>query len=447
MAKQREIFVTGATNRGIDPQVSGGIFDLMEKFAGYGFNKSHSAAYGVVAYHTAWLKAHYPAEFMAAVLTSEMHNTDTIVYLIDDCRGLDLTILPPSVNASDFAFRAENADTIVYGLGAIKGVGEAAMQSVMDARREGGPFADLFDFCHRIDLKKANKRTLEALIRAGALDCLGEERAALWAQLPEAVQAADQARSNRESGIFDLFGEVAEVQRKPAASRPLVWPDEVRLKGEKDTLGLYLTGHPIDVYLPELRRLMPARLSGVSATRRGATTVFAGLVMEVKSFPNRTVIVLDDGTARLEVNCHPEKFTRYRELLVDEAVVVIEGEIIEREGSDVAFGRLHKAFGMNEIRSKRAAHIGVQVQQAELAPDWVQQLKATLAPFCGGEGRRVPLRVALTGIHADLVIDTGAAWWVRPEDALLRQLRAQFGPQALSVEYVSRNNRPAAVAS
>ena len=442
MAKQREIFVTGATNRGIDPQVSGGIFDLMEKFAGYGFNKSHSAAYGVVAYHTAWLKAHYPSEFMAAVLTSEMHDTDTIVYLIDDCRSLGLSIAPPSVNASDFAFRAEDPRSIVYGLGAIKGVGEAAMESVMQARQSGGPFRDLFDFCHRIDLKKANKRTLEALIRAGALDCLGEERAVLWEQLPEAVQAAEQARSNRESGMFDLFGEVGEVQRKPRSSRPAVWPDEVRLKGEKDTLGLYLTGHPLDVYLPELRRLIPARLSELSATRRGSTTVFAGLVMAVNSFPNRTVITLDDGTARLEVNCHPEKFTRYKDLLGEEQVVVIEGEIIEREGSEKPFGRLNKAFGMDEIRSKRAACIRLTLSRAELGPHWVQQLRDTLQPFCAGDTRRIPLQLALADQHADLLIGLGAAWWVRPEDGLLRALRSLLGPAAVAVDYLARTAGP-----
>ena len=208
MVKQRQIFIKGAAEKDIDEATANHIFDYMEKFAGYGFNKSHAAAYALVAYQTAWLKAHYPAEFMSAVLTSEMQNTDSIVFLIDDCRINKLEVLPPSINMSIYQFHASSPSTIVYGLGAIKGVGEAAMQSVIDSRIQDGPYKDLFDFCHRVDLKKINKRTLEALIRSGALDCLGIERSSLMAQLPEAVQAADQARSNRETGIMDLFGEV-----------------------------------------------------------------------------------------------------------------------------------------------------------------------------------------------------------------------------------------------
>ena len=298
MVKQRQIFIEGAAQKDIDEATANHIFDYMEKFAGYGFNKSHAAAYALVAYQTAWLKAYYPSEFMAAVLTSEMQNTDSIVFLIDDCRINGLEVFPPSINMSFYQFHASDEKTIVYGLGAIKGVGEAAMQSVIDSRLQDGPYKDLFDFCHRIDLKKINKRTLEALIRSGALDCLGIDRASIMAQLPEAVQAADQARSNRETGIMDLFGEVEEVQRKPA--KPVKpWSDEVRLKGEKDTLGLYLTGHPIDVYRPELKSFIPVRINELTPTRRGVTTVFAGLVVDVANFPNRMMVTLDDGTARL----------------------------------------------------------------------------------------------------------------------------------------------------
>lgn len=435
MAKQREIFVTGATNREIDPKVSGGIFDLMEKFAGYGFNKSHSAAYGILAYQTAWLKAHYPAEFMAAVLTSEMQNTDNIVFLIDDCRQLGLTILPPSVNHSDFRFRAADPKTIVYGLGAIKGVGEAAVLSVVETRQQDGNFKDLFDFCHRIDLKKANKRTLDALIRAGAMDCFGDERASLMDQLPEAVQAADQARQNRESGTFDLFGEVTEVQRKPNATRHLVWSDEVRLKGEKDTLGLYLTGHPIDIYQDELKRLIPQRLNAVSSTRRGSTTVFAGLVMDVKNFGNRILIILDDGTARLEVSTGQEKFNRYKDLLQIDHIVVIEGEVYERDGAERPTGRLNKAFGMNEIRSKRANAILLTPPANLLQANFAQQLQQIILPYCQGDDRRIPIQLQLEHPYAHLQLELGPTYAVKPEDGLLRELRDFFGKGAILVQY------------
>lgn len=440
MAKQRETFVSGATKREIDPQVSGGIFDLMEKFAGYGFNKSHSAAYGVVAYHTAWLKAHYPAEFMAAVLTSEMQNTDNVVFIIDDCRGLGLTVTPPSVNVSNYKFRAADETTINYGLGAIKGVGEAAMESVIVARQRDGEYKDIFDFCHRIDLKKTNKRTLEALIRAGAMDCFGEERASLMEQLPEAVQAADQARNNRESGIMDLFGDVETSQRPPSKFvRP--WSDEVRLKGEKDTLGLYLTGHPIDVYRSELKNFIPNTLSNLSATRRGVTTVFAGLVLDVANFPNRTVITLDDGTARLEVTTNQERFQRYKELLKVESIVVIEGEISEREGYDRPMGRLNKVFSLNEIRSKRALNI-VLSPTTDVLNDtaFAAQLASILQPYVTiDENKRIPVHINIQQAYASGVLELAEAWWVRPEDALLIALREYLGKQYIHVNYQTKS--------
>src|SRR5690606_3289033 len=381
MVKQRQIFIDGASKKDIDAATANHIFDYMEKFAGYGFNKSHAAAYALVAYQTAWLKAHYPAEFLSAVLTSEMQNTDNVVFLIDDCRKNNLEVLPPSVNMSLYQFHATDEQTIVYGLGAIKGVGEAAMQSVIDSRAQEGPFRDLFDFCHRIDLKKINKRTLEALIRSGALDCLGIDRADLMAQLPEAVQAAEQARSNRETGIMDLFGEVEEVQRKP--SKPVKpWADEVRLKGEKDTLGLYLTRHPFDVSGSERRAFVPSRIYDLAPDRRGVTTVLAGLVADLANFPNRMMMTLDDGTARIEISGNHEPFNRFKDIIQLDKVVVIEGEIYEREGFDRPMGRLTKAFSLNEIRQKRANSIKITLTAEHFSKNLSRDLQQILTPYC-----------------------------------------------------------------
>ncbi|WP_180028205.1 DNA polymerase III subunit alpha [Acinetobacter sp. YH16032] len=435
MVKQRQIFIEGAAKKDIDEQTANHIFDYMEKFAGYGFNKSHAAAYALVAYQTAWLKAHYPSEFMSAVLTSEMQNTDSIVFLIDDCRNNGLDVLPPSVNMSIYQFHAIDEKTIVYGLGAIKGVGEAAMQSVIDSRKQLGPYKDLFDFCHRIDLKKINKRTLEALIRSGALDCLGLERATLMAQLPEAVQAAEQARSNRETGIMDLFGEVEEVQRKP--TKPVKpWSDEVRLKGEKDTLGLYLTGHPIDVYRPELKAFISNKINELTPTRRGVTTVFAGLVVDVANFPNRMMITLDDGTARIEVSANHERFQRFKDIIVNERVIVIEGEIYEREGFDRPMGRLTKAFTLNEIRQKRANHILIKLQPEHIQPNLGQELSQIIQPFCNVDMcQHVPLQVQLDFPYATADFHLPPQWNVAPLDDLLFKLRDYFGKEALHVEY------------
>lgn len=435
MVKQRKIFIEGAAQKDIDETTANHIFDYMEKFAGYGFNKSHAAAYALVAYHTAWLKAHYPAEFMAAVLSSEMQNTDSIVFLIDDCRNNALEVMPPSVNMSLYHFHASDERTIVYGLGAIKGVGEQAMQSVIDSRIKQGPYTDLFDFCHRIDLKKINKRTLEALIRAGALDCLQIERSTLMAQLPEAVQAAEQARQNRETGIMDLFGEVEEVQRKPA--KPVKpWSDEVRLKGEKDTLGLYLTGHPIDVYRTELKSFIPAKLNELTPTRRGVTTVFAGLVLDVANFPNRIVVTLDDGTARVEVSCNHERFQRFKEIVAIEQVVVIEGEIYEREGFDRPMARLTKAFSLNEIRQKRANHIRIQPTDDLMTPALARDLQQILLPYCNIDMcQHIPVIMCIDQPYASAEVQLGQNWKVAPLDELLVKLRDYFGKEAIYIEY------------
>ncbi|WP_336932910.1 DNA polymerase III subunit alpha [Acinetobacter bereziniae] len=445
MVKQRATFIEGAAQKDIDEATANHIFDYMEKFAGYGFNKSHAAAYALVAYQTAWLKAHYPSEFMAAVMSSEMQNTDNIVFLIDDCRINNLVVLPPSVNMSFYQFYASDATTIIYGLGAIKGVGEQAMQSVIDSREQDGPYKDLFDFCHRVDLKKINKRTLEALIRAGALDCLGIERSSLMAQLPEAVQAAEQARSNRETGIMDLFGEVEEVQRKPA--KPVkAWSDEVRLKGEKDTLGLYLTGHPIDVYRPELKAFIPHKINELTPTRRGVTTVFAGLVVDVANFPNRMVITLDDGTARIEVSSNHERFQRFKDIIQNEKVVVIEGEIYEREGFDRPMGRLTKAFTLNEIRQKRANNIAIKLNPEVISKTLASDIQKILLPFCNVDMcQHIPIHILLDYDYATADLHFGQQWKVAPLDELLSKLRDYFGKESIHIEYHVKSKAAKAV--
>ncbi|WP_435932663.1 DNA polymerase III subunit alpha [Moraxella bovoculi] len=330
MAKQRSIFVEGAIGQGISGDLAGQIFDLVEKFAGYGFNKSHSAAYGVLAYQTAYLKYYYPAEFMAAVLSSEMDDTDTIVFLISDCKeNFDLSVIPPSVNHSDWHFVVQDEKTIIYGLGAIKGVGEDAVASIVKARKES-KFKDLYDFCNRVDIKKVGKRALEALICAGCFDDLAIQikpefaeqelrhhiRGGLWAQLPAAMQVAEQNRQNALAGTFDLFGEVDDGLSVAPELPDIVWGDQTRLKGEKDTLGLYLTGHPLDKYRDELKKYTNvSHLSELSDTGYNKFARVAGLVIDVANFGNRVAITLDDGSARVEVSCFTDKFSRLQPIL------------------------------------------------------------------------------------------------------------------------------------
>ncbi len=381
MAKQRDIFVTGATSQGIDEVTSGGVFDLMEKFAGYGFNRSHSAAYGVLAYQTAYLKQYYPAEFMAAVLTSDMNNTDNVVFFINDCReNFGLTVVNPSVNRSEWHFVADTPTNIIYGLGAIKGVGEGAVESIVEARRTDGPFKDLYDFCRRVDIKKVNKRTLEALVSAGCFDDFAatlrpdlpadaayEIRGALMSQLPNAVQAAEQDRQNNELGMMDLFGEMDGVVAAPplVMTPELIWGDKHRLKAEKNTLGLYLTGHPINEYLDELKRYTSgARLNKLTDTGYNGSCYFSGLIIDIANFGNRNVITLDDGTSRLEVSCYAERFNRVKEQLKVDEVVIIKGSIRERDGR--LFARLDNAMSIVDARLRWLKKISIKIQASDI---------------------------------------------------------------------------------
>lgn len=376
MAKQREIFISGATQKGIDPTISGGVFDLMEKFAGYGFNKSHSAAYGVLAYQTAYLKHYYPAEFMAAVLTSDMNNTDNVVFFINDCReNFNLTVDNPSVNRSEWYFVADTPSNIIYGLGAIKGVGEGAVESIVTARKQDGDFTDLYDFCRRVDTKKVNKRTLEALIKAGCFDDFAKTlrpeldetqyhqiRGALMTQLPSAVKAAEQNRQNSEMGIMDLFGEIDSVTTAPPlpTGHDIIWADKYRLKAEKDTLGLYLTGHPIDEYRQEIRHYTANQsLDKLSDTGYNGTTLFAGLVMDVANFGNRIAITIDDGTSRLEVSCYSERYNRIKNRIKVDEVLIIKGSV--REANERVFARLEDAYGMIDARIKWLKKINIKL--------------------------------------------------------------------------------------
>lgn len=332
MAKQRSLFVDGAIGQNIDGGLAAQIFDLVEKFAGYGFNKSHSAAYGVLAYQTAYLKHYYPAEFMAAVLTSEMDDTDQVVFLLSDCRdNFGLNIIPPSVNHSQWKFVVRDSKTIVYGLGAVKGVGEEAVNSIVAARRDG-PFKDLFDFCNRVDIKKVGKRSLEALIKAGCFDVLAETlkphylgedfdhsyqiRRGLWRQLPEAMAAADQNRQNQLTGTMDLFAEFDDTLFVAPELEEVFWQPQDRLRYEQQTIGLYLTGHPLDEYRSELSLYTTVgSILDLKDTGKGGHAWIAGLIFDVAFFGERIVVKIDDGKGRLEISCYSDTFKKFKDIL------------------------------------------------------------------------------------------------------------------------------------
>ena len=449
MAKQRAIFQEGAEGRGVNPAVATHIFDLMEKFAGYGFNKSHSAAYALVSYQTLWLKAHHPAAFMAAVLSADMDNTDKVVTLIDECRQMGLAVEPPAINRSEYRFTVAGERTVVYGLGAIKGVGESAIEAALEARRADGPFRDLWDFCRRIDLHKANRRVLEALIKAGALDGLGANRATLMAQLPMALKLAEQHKESQAAGQIDLFGgaeaAVVEPDAQLAGQVWDEWEEEERLAAEKETLGLYLTGHPVNRYEAELARLVSARLGAVLELGRERMDreprTLAGLVVLVRQGKtNRgrmASVVLDDRTGRIEATCFAELYEQVRELLVVDQILVVSGTLSFDEYRDSWSLRATEVKTLEQARAAAADHLELILDlghpaQHDEGAQRVEALRAVLAAFRGG-----PLPVHLDyrrpGARGRLIL--GPEWRVQPTEELLKRLRHLLGPDAVRVAY------------
>ena len=451
MAKQRGGFIEGCANNGIDADLAGNIFDLVEKFAGYGFNKSHSAAYGLVSYQTAWLKAHHPAPFMAAVLSADMHNTDKVVTLIEECRSMKLRLDAPDVNISEFKFTVNNEGWIVYGLGAIKGVGEGPVEAIVEAR-EAGPFKDLFDFCARVDLKRINKRTLEALIRSGALDRLGphfheelkaykanidRNRAVLLAAMEEAVQAAEQTARSAESGHMDLFGGVfadaeADVYLNHLRARELTLKE--RLKGEKDTLGLYLTGHPIDEYEGEVRRFARQRIVDLKAARGDQT--IAGLVVNLRVMKNKKgdkmgFITLDDRSGRIEASLFAEAFNSAQALLQTDALVVVEGEVSNDDFSGGLRLRAKRVMSLEEARTGLADSLRLKVASSALQGDRLRWL----AELCGRHRGACPITVDYSGSEARAQLQFGDDWRIEPADSLIQALRDQFGRDNVFLHY------------
>jgi len=440
MAKQREIFLAGAEKLGFDLKKAGDLFDLMEKFAGYGFNKSHSAAYALVSYQTMWLKAHHPAAFMAAVLSADMDNTDKVVTLIDECHNMGLKVVPPAVNTSQYKFTVRADNAVVYGLGAIKGVGEGAIEGIVAEREAHGPYTDLFDFCKRIDLKKANRRVLEALIRAGALDGLGPNRATLMAALPQALQVAEQHLQNHQAGVEDLFGfapAVGSDTSSPTAYEEVPeWNDEIRLNGEKETLGLYLTGHPIDRFLPELAHFTTCRLAELAADRPRAVTV-AGLVVALRTRPTKRgdrmgFVTLDDRSGRLEVTLFGDSYARFQHLISEDKVIVVQGEVRHDDYSGGLVLRAEEVFDLELARNHFAKRLVVQVDAPRAGNGFADALERVLGPYCEG---RCPVQLEYANGRARARMTLGEQWRVRPSDELLHRLEQLAGPETVRLEY------------
>ena len=453
MAKERAKFEAGSAERGVDPKTATQIFDLMEKFAEYGFNKSHSAAYALVAYQTAWLKVHYPAEFMAAVMSSDMDNTDKVVMFLDETRALGIDVRMPDVNASAYMFEAKEDGSIRYGLGAVKGVGRGACEAIADERRANGPYADLLDFCKRVDSTKLNRRTLEALIHAGALDGLAPTRASLMLQLPEVLKATDQITKNRNAGMVDMFGNAAGAP-DIAIDLPTCaeWPLSQKLQGERDTLGHYLSGHPMDPYRDEVSALVGTDLGRLDALwdaaqstrgrggggedgggrswRAEATVIVAGQVVAMrKRGDSQAFVQIEDGRGRLECAFFAEAFFENQALLTRDRILIVEGGLREDEFSGGFSLRARRCWDYHAICAQHAQRLSLRLDLR--TPGLLRSVEDLLARHRPG---KTPLRM-------DLLLPQGAAGTldingtqsVRVEAELPSALRALPGVRTVRV--------------
>jgi DNA polymerase-3 subunit alpha len=421
MAFQREIFCKGSVERGVNVDNANFIFDLMEKFAGYGFNKSHSASYALIAYQTAWLKAHYAASYMAAVLSSDMDNTDKVVLFVEECKDLNLTVTPPDINRSLYKFHALDDKTIVYGLGAIKGAGQAAIEAIVEERARG-PYQDLFDFCRRVDMRKMNKRVLEALIRAGAFDLIGPHRASIMATLPLAAQEAEQALRNQTLGQHDLFG--AANTDTPALDYLIKpeWSDEVRLFGEKETLGLYLTGHPIHRYLKEINHFTTASIAKLRPAQN-QIAVIAGIIASVRVIQTKrgdrmAVASIEDGTGQIDVLCYAEIFQQHRELLIKDQLIVVEGEVSIDEFNGGYRMTCRDVFSIDQARERHGKYLRLLVSNEKSGE--LEKIAQVLEKYRGGHCR---ITIDYSRSNAAASLNLGEAWRVNPSDHLINALR------------------------
>jgi DNA polymerase III subunit alpha len=442
MAKQRAVFEEGARTLGVDGELAIKIFDLVEKFAGYGFNKSHSAAYALVSYQTAWLKTHYPAPFMAAVMSSELQNTDKIVVFVEECRRMGLALKLPDVNEGQYMFTVNPQNEVIYGLGAIKGLGEGPVENILAARNGGGVFTDLFDFCARTDPRKVNRRAIEALIRSGALDALGAERWVMMAALDDALKAAEQSASNRDSGIDDLFGEV--VPGPGSSSADLYagfrgvrsWTGKERLGGEKDTLGLYVTGHPIDEYEDEVRKFAPTRIADLRGDMQG-NQVVAGLIVASRTMKTRrgdtmAIIQLDDRSARMEVTVYGETYGEYRELLGNDQLVIVEGTVDFDDYSGGVGMRARSVRSLLQARQAYVSELTIEISHDMVDDRMAARIEQTLA---GAGGGNCPVSLIYKQARNRARVRLGERWQVVPSDELLHELRECVGTERVLLLY------------
>ena len=443
MAKQRSVFKEGAEKQGVNGELSMKIFDLVEKFAGYGFNKSHSAAYALVSYQTLWLKTHFPAEFMAAVMTADMDNTDKIVGLVDECLRMGIKVNPPDINSGLYHFHVNDKGEIVYGIGAIKGVGEGPIEAIVEARNKQGKqgyFRNIFELCAKTDIKKLNRRVLEKLTMAGAFDKIGPHRAAILHSINDAIQAADQHAKAQDIGQEDMFGVLAEEpeQVEYAYGNVPKMPEQILLDGEREALGLYLTGHPVTQYLKELSRYTNgARISEATPTGWGKMATFAGLVITARirltKKGNRIgLFTLDDRSGRIEVMVFGETLEKFEHHIVQDKILIVTGQVSADDFNGGVKLAAREIVELSEAREKYVKGLGISLRDSEVNRLFLQQLQKNVEPHRNGV---IPVNVYYQTDQARARIQFGTTWRVTPNDNLLISLKSLLGNERVELEF------------
>lgn len=427
MAKQREIFVRGAAEREVDEHTAGTIFDLMEKFAGYGFNKSHSAAYALLSYQTAWLKTHYPAAFMAAVMSSDMDNTDKVVLFIQECKRMNLQVVPPSIRRAHYHFTVLDEKTIIYGLGAIKGVGESAIQSIIEASQLLKSGDGLFELCRYVDLRRVNRRVLEALIKSGALDEFGMERSTLFHLLEQAMQQGaehHQNQMNRQASLFDEFDETFDA---PTTNLSIPsWTLKEQLQGEKETLGFYLSGHPADVYQTEFQSLITPIFQVASTLSKKLT--LCGILQSIRRVMTKrgkalAILTLEDGTGRFDIVAFSELLDQKMSNLIVNEPLIVECEV----GHDAYTGGVKlTAFAIYSLQEARVQY--ARFLKLTFFPNEVEQLEALLFLFKENPGT-CPIQMCYINEEKKVKasLKTSNQWHITPQDSFLEKLKMFSG--------------------
>ncbi len=431
MAKHRDIFLAGAREKGYDEALASKLFDLMAMFAEYGFNKSHTAAYAVVTYHTAWLKAHYPAEFMAGTLSSDMDDTDKVRLFVADAITNKVEVLPPDVNHSDWDFRAVGDRQIRYGLGAVKGAGESAVRHVI-AERANGPFADLYDFCSRVDRRLVGRRLVEALVRAGAFDAIDPNRAGLLANVGPAMEFAEaQAAAADQVGLFDAVGVDAAA---PVWAQVPAWDTRQQLQEEKSALGYFFSGHLFDSYATEVRRFVSLRLGQVQPTQQAVwlAGIVTGLRTQMTRRGKMVFVTLDDGSGAVDVAVYNELYDQCRAILREDELLVVQARVSRDDYSGGFRASADQILDMAGARQTFARAVRLRLNGDACN----RQLRERLGALRAAERQPgCPVEIAYRAETAECLLRLPEDWRVQVDDRALGSLRDWLDQQRVEVVY------------